>query len=155
MALFDDAWMKGFQEQWNAEPELSGALEKIGFNSVIGYGFPGDATCTGFIAVENGKVVDAGAYDGRELNWDMRADQKNWEKWLAKEVGMTGLGPPFTTASSESLAALSQASSISLGVSSISTGELRVPAYTPTRLLPPYSVLHIRSIDLSASFICV
>ena len=97
MALFDDAWMKGFQEQWNAEPELSGALEKIGFNSVIGYGFPGDDTATGFIAVENGHVVDAGAYDGRELNWDMRADQKNWEKWLAKEVGMTGLGLAFTT----------------------------------------------------------
>ena len=40
MALFDDTWMKGFQEQWNAEPALFGALEKINFNSVIGYGFP-------------------------------------------------------------------------------------------------------------------
>ena len=34
MALFDDAWMKGFQEKWNAEPALAGALEKINFNSV-------------------------------------------------------------------------------------------------------------------------
>ena len=97
MALFDDAWMKAYQEKWNAEPELAGALEKIGFNSVIGYGFPKDDTCTGFIAVENGKVVDAGAYDGRALNWDLRADQKNWEKWLAKGVGMTGLGMAVTT----------------------------------------------------------
>ena len=31
MALFDDAWMKGFQEKWNAEPALAGALEKINF----------------------------------------------------------------------------------------------------------------------------
>jgi putative sterol carrier protein len=97
MALFDDAWMKGFQEKWNAEPALAGALEKIGFNSVIGYGFPDDATCTGYIAVENGTVVDAGTYDGRELSWDLRADQKNWDKWLKKEIGMTGLGLAFTT----------------------------------------------------------
>ena len=45
MALFDDAWMKGFQEQWNAEPALKDALTKIEFSSVIGYGFPGDETC--------------------------------------------------------------------------------------------------------------
>ena len=49
MALFDDAWMKGFQEQWNAEPDLAGALQKINFNSVIGYGFPKEDTCAGFI----------------------------------------------------------------------------------------------------------
>ncbi len=90
MALFDDAWMKGFQEQWNAEPALSGALEKINFNSVIGYGYPGDDTCAGFINVVDGKVTEAGAYDGRDLSWDMRAEQKNWEKWLKKEIGMTG-----------------------------------------------------------------
>ena len=97
MALFDDAWMKGFMEQWNAEPALYEALGNINFSSVIGYGFPKDDTCTGFIAVENGKAVEAGEYDGRELNWDLRAEEKNWNKWLAKEIGMTGLGLAFST----------------------------------------------------------
>jgi len=97
MALFDDAWMKGFQEKWNAEPALKDALAKIDFNSVIGYGYPGDDTCLGFIDVKAGEIVEAGAYDGRELNWDMRAEQKNWEKWLAKTIGMTGLGLAFST----------------------------------------------------------
>jgi len=97
MALFDDAWMKGFQEQWNAEPALHEALAKINFNSTIGYGFPKDDACLGFINVVNGEVTEAGAYDGRALNWDIRAEQKNWEKWLAKGVGMTGLGLAFTT----------------------------------------------------------
>ena len=96
MALFDDAQMKGFQEKWNAEPALACALEKIGFNSVIGYGFPKEATCSGYITVVNGQVTEAGSYDGRELSWDMRAEQKNWEKWLKKEIGMTGLGLAFT-----------------------------------------------------------
>ena len=71
MALFDDAWMKGFQEQWNAEPALKDALAKIDFNSVIGYGFPGDDTCLGYIDVRAGECVEAGAYDGRNLNWDL------------------------------------------------------------------------------------
>ena len=97
MALFDDAWMKSFQEHWNAEPALAGALEKINFNSVIGYGFPKDENCVGYISVENGQVIDAGEYDGRDLSWDMRAEQKNWDKWLNKEIGMTGLGLAFTT----------------------------------------------------------
>jgi len=97
MALFDDEWMKGFQEQWNTAPNLSGALAKINFNSVIGYGYPKDETCLGFINVVDGVVTEAGAYDGRELSWDMRAEQKNWEKWLKKEIGMTGLGLAFTT----------------------------------------------------------
>ncbi|MBT8127815.1 MAG: SCP-2 sterol transfer family protein, partial [Gammaproteobacteria bacterium] len=65
MALFDDAWMKSFQGQWNAEPALKDALAKIEFSSVIGYGYPGDDTCQGFIDVQNGEVVEAGAYDGR------------------------------------------------------------------------------------------
>lgn len=97
MALFDDAWMKKFQEQWNAEPALFEALGKINFNSVIGYGYKGDDQCIGFIAIENGICVDAGEYDNRQLNMDLRADQKNWEKWLKKELGMTGLGLAYAT----------------------------------------------------------
>ncbi len=95
--LFSDEWMKQFQQEWNEEPELSGALEKIAFDSVIGYGFKGDDKPSGFIKVEKGKVTDAGSYDGQELNWDMRADETNWKKWFEKELGMTGLGMAVTT----------------------------------------------------------
>ena len=97
MALFDDARMKSFQEQWNAEPALYEALANINFTSVIGYGFKGDDKAIGFVSIENGQCVDAGTYDDRELNWDLRADQANWEKWLKKELGMTGLGLAYAT----------------------------------------------------------
>lgn len=95
--LFSDEWMKKFQQEWNNEPELSGALEKIEFNSVIGYGFKGDDKASGFIKVENGKVTEAGSYQDQKLSWDMRADNGNWNKWFAKELGMTGLGMAVTT----------------------------------------------------------
>jgi len=93
--LFSDEWMKAYGEEWNNEAELSDALAKINFNSVIGYGFDKDENPIGFIAVENGKVIESGAYDGRKLSWDLRATQENWAKWVKKGIGMAGLGMAY------------------------------------------------------------
>ena len=95
--IFTDEWMKSFQDAWNGEPELSDALAKIDFNTVIGYGFKGDDAAKGFLKIEAGKVTEAGSYDGQELNWDLRADDSNWGKWMQKDLGMTGLGLAVTT----------------------------------------------------------
>ncbi|MDH5784070.1 MAG: SCP-2 sterol transfer family protein [Chromatiales bacterium] len=95
--MFSDEWMKSFAEQWNAEPELSGALEQIGFNSTIGYGFAGDDAPAGVLVIENGKATTAGAYNGESLNWDLRASADNWSGWAAKGVGMMGLGTAYAT----------------------------------------------------------
>ncbi|MGB1108851.1 MAG: SCP-2 sterol transfer family protein [Gammaproteobacteria bacterium] len=94
---FSAEWMAKFKEEWNNEPDLAGALEKIGFNSVIAYGFLGDDAPLGYISVENGQVTDAGAYEGQEVNWDLRASDDNWSKWMAKGIGMMGLGAAYTT----------------------------------------------------------
>jgi len=95
--LFSDEWMKTFMDAWNNEPALAGALAKINFNSVIGYGFQGDAGPTGVITVEDGIVTSAGLYNGEDLSWDIRAKVESWNKWLSKGVGMTGLGMAYTT----------------------------------------------------------
>jgi len=95
--LFSDEWMKSFMEQWNAEPELANALAEIGFNSVIGYGFPDGAQPVGVLTVENGKAVAAGGYNGETLNWDLRATADQWQKWMDKPPGMMGLGTAFAT----------------------------------------------------------
>lgn len=95
--LFSDAWMKSFMQQWNAEPELSDALAQIGFNSVIGYGFPEDGQARGVLTVENGKAVAAGTYAGETLSWDIRASADQWQKWVKDPPGMMKLGMAFTT----------------------------------------------------------
>ncbi len=95
--LFTADWMNGFKDRWNADDELAGALSKIGFNSMIGYGYDGEDTPRGFIRVENGQVVEAGDYAGQELNWDLRATADNWNKWLSKPPGMMGLGMAYTS----------------------------------------------------------
>ncbi|MCU7935686.1 MAG: SCP-2 sterol transfer family protein [Candidatus Thiodiazotropha sp. (ex Dulcina madagascariensis)] len=95
--LFSETWMSEFATHWNAEPELADALSQIGFNSVIGYGFDGDDEPKGVLTVENGKAVSGGVYSGQTLNWDIRASQEQWRKWIAKPPGMMGLGMAFTS----------------------------------------------------------
>lgn len=95
--LFSDEWMKSYMDAWNKEDSLSGELAKIGFCSTIGYGFDGADKPAGYIKVENGKVTSAGSYNGEELNWDLRAKEESWNKWLAKGIGMMGLGAAYTT----------------------------------------------------------
>jgi hypothetical protein len=95
--LFSDEWMQSFKEQWNAEPDLSDALAKISFNSVIGYGFPGEDTPRGVLTIENGKATAGGGYSGQTMNWDLRASAEQWAKWMSNPPGMMGLGAAFTT----------------------------------------------------------
>jgi len=95
--LFSADWMASFLEHWNAESNLVGPLGEIGFNSVIGYGFPGDDQPIGVITIENGQATAAGGYNGQEMNWDIRAAEAQWNKWIAKPPGMMGLGVAFTS----------------------------------------------------------
>ena len=93
--LFSDAWMKSFGEEWNNEAELSDALAKINFESVIGYGFRKDEKPIGVLVIKDGKVTSAGAYNGETMNWDLRASAESWNKWMAKGIGMAGLGMAY------------------------------------------------------------
>ncbi|MCK4706300.1 MAG: SCP-2 sterol transfer family protein [Gammaproteobacteria bacterium] len=95
--MFEEDWMKKFQQAWNAEPGLADALQQINFNSVIAYGFSGADKPVGILTVENGQAVSAGAYNGETVNWDLRASDEHWTKWAKKPPGMMGLGVAYTT----------------------------------------------------------
>ena len=95
--LFSEEWMTRFQEEWNKEPDLADALAKINFTSTIAYGIEGEDQPRGVLVVENGKGVKAAAYNGEELSWDLRASEASWNKWIAKGLGMMGLGMAYTS----------------------------------------------------------
>lgn len=95
--LFSDEWMKAYMQAWNAEPELADALAAINFTSTIAYGFDNQDLPSGVLVIENGLAVKAGAYQGEDLNWDLRANRDSWDKWLNKGIGMMGLGMAYTT----------------------------------------------------------
>ncbi|MBF0611921.1 MAG: SCP-2 sterol transfer family protein [Magnetococcales bacterium] len=97
--LFSADWANGYAQEWNKEPDLSDALAKIDFNSVIGYGFDGEDSPRAVVVVQGGKIVKQGGYDtmkGEKLNWDLRASKDNWLKWIKDEIGMFGLGKAYT-----------------------------------------------------------
>lgn len=92
MELFGADWMSAYQQQWNEAPDVAGALADAGFSTTIGVGFPADPEPKAYVRVEHGRIVYAGAYDGGELQWDMRAHPEQWEKWRDSPPGMVGLG---------------------------------------------------------------
>jgi len=96
MELFDNEWMNKYKDVWNAAPEVSGELAKVGFTTTIGVGYQDQPTAHAYIKVENGVVVHAGLHDGTALDWDMRAKKEQWEKWMNDPPGMMGLGSAVT-----------------------------------------------------------
>jgi putative sterol carrier protein len=96
-ALFSDAWMKELMNAWNNDPEVKDKLAEIGFNSTISCGFKDEENPRGVFVVENGVCVRAGDWNGESPDWDMRADMKDWLKWVQKGIGMMGLGTAYAT----------------------------------------------------------
>lgn len=98
-ALFSADWMKQLQDAWNAEPEVKDKLAEIDFDSVIYCGFKDEENPRGVFVVEKGVCVRAGAWAESDppANWDMRADLKDWLKWVEKGIGMIGMGTAFAT----------------------------------------------------------
>ncbi len=90
--LFSAAWMQELQALWNKDPNVYGPLQKAGFSANIAYGYKSEDLARGLIVIDNGKVIKAGAYDGEELDWDLRADPQSWNTWLQKGFGLASLG---------------------------------------------------------------
>lgn len=94
--LFSADWMNELKDNWNNDPEVKDKLAEINFNSVITCGLKGADQPLGVFVVENGECVRAGAYGGESPDWDMRADRKDWMKWVKDGLGIVGLGTAYT-----------------------------------------------------------
>lgn len=93
--LFSEEWMNELKDHWNNAPEVSEELAKIDFDAIITCGFKGDDKPIGVFIVEKGVCTSAGAYNDETPDWDMRADEKSWMKWVEKPMGMAGLGMAY------------------------------------------------------------
>lgn len=89
--VFSEAWMREYARLWNAEPAMVRELIRQRFNAAIGYGFLDQSKPRGMLWVANGIVKQAGHYDGRELNWDLRAAPADWAQWLGQGFNLSNL----------------------------------------------------------------
>jgi hypothetical protein len=99
--LFSVEWMNALKEKWNSSPQVYVPLQKASFSALIGYGFKGEPRARGMLAIVNGMVLEAGATDDGELDWDLRASPENWAAWIENGFGLTKLGPAIATNSLE------------------------------------------------------
>lgn len=95
--LFSNEWINKLKDAWNAEPEVSGVLEKAGFDTMIGAGFQSEEKPKVFFKVVKGKAVEVGFFSDQKLDWDMRAEKDTWDTWAKEGVGFTGLGVAVAT----------------------------------------------------------
>jgi len=80
--IFSDAWMREYARLWNAEPAMVRELTRHRFSATVGYGFLDQPAPQGLLVVVRGIAEQAGTYDGRELDWDLRAAPLDWTQWL-------------------------------------------------------------------------
>jgi hypothetical protein len=95
--LFSQPWMQQLQTKWNATSSIVDPLQKAGFSARIGYGFKGENSPRGMLVIEHGRVIEAGNFDGGNLDWDLRATPEKWATWIAEGFGLTKLGPAVAT----------------------------------------------------------
>lgn len=95
--LFSNTWMEELGKAWNNEPKITEPLSKAKFSSNIGYGFIGESQPRAVLVIVDGTIARAGDYQGEKLDWDLRADISNWQKWISKGFGLTSLGPAVAT----------------------------------------------------------
>lgn len=90
--LFSEIWMKEFAVLWNADQIITHNLAEQHFDAQIGYGFIDATYATGLLVVTQGRIARTGLYKGQSLDWDIRADIKDWENWLKEGLGVARLG---------------------------------------------------------------
>jgi len=76
---------------WNAEKTMVDELNGQRFSAVVGYGFPDAPAPKSMLVVVRGVVERAGGYDGRELDWDLRAAPMDWLAWLNRGFDLSNL----------------------------------------------------------------
>mgnify|MGYP007132074484 FL=1 len=76
--------MREYARLWNAEAWMVRELTRQHFSAVVGYGFPEEPSPNSMLVVVRGVVERAGRYDGRELDWDLRAAPESWRAWLSE-----------------------------------------------------------------------
>lgn len=94
--MFSGEWMLAFMDSWNQDSQLADELERIGFSSVIAYGFDDEEDPRAVVVVNKGRVVSASPYQGQSVNWDLRASRMQWEAWRKKVPSLMALGLAYT-----------------------------------------------------------
>lgn len=97
--VFSQDWLEHLKDTWNQEDGLAEQLRLAHFNSIVAFGLPDEDSPRAFLTIRDGEVSEVGTCSEDDPDWDLRADQKQWECWLNDPPGLFALGMAFTTRS--------------------------------------------------------
>jgi len=95
--LFSGEWAQAYMDAWNADDEITSSLQRAGFNSVVAFGLPDDATPAFVMKIENGLVTSVNNSSQDEIMWDIRATKDDWISLIVKPPGLMKLGIAYTS----------------------------------------------------------
>jgi len=97
LELFSEEWAKEYMDVWNADLEITTALQKIAFSSVVSFGFENEEEPGFIMVIENGRITSTNKVPSNKAKWDIRATRENWKSMLVTPPGLMKLGIAYTS----------------------------------------------------------
>ena len=95
--MFSDDWAQQYVAAWNANEDITSTLAKVGWSSVVGFGFQDEESPAFVMTISNGKIISTSEVAGADIQWDLRATRENWKAMVAKPPGLMKLGIAYTS----------------------------------------------------------
>lgn len=90
-------WVQAYVDEWNDDASFVETLAEAGFSARVAYGMSDEAGPRAVLKVHNGRVVQAEPMSEKPTDWDLRADNDQWRRWLQEPPGLFALGIAFTS----------------------------------------------------------
>lgn len=97
--VFSTEWLEMLQIEWNRKEGLSSQLRQVGFSSVVAFGLPQEEQPRAYLVIRNGEIDEAKKQSLGLPQWDLRADESQWQSWFSEPPGLLALGMAFTNRS--------------------------------------------------------
>lgn len=97
--VFSAEWLEVLRIEWNRREGLSSQLRQVGFSSVVAFGLPQEEQPRAYLVIRNGEIDEAKKQSSGLPQWDLRADESQWQSWFSEPPGLLALGMAFTNRS--------------------------------------------------------
>lgn len=98
-AVFSTEWLEVLRKEWNRKDGLSGQLRQVGFSSVVAFGVPQEEQPRAYLVIRNGEIDEVKKLASDQPQWDLRAEESQWQSWFSEPPGLLALGMAFTNRS--------------------------------------------------------
>jgi len=98
-AVFSTEWLEVLRKEWNRKDGLSGQLRQVGFSSVVAFGVPQEEQPRAYLVIRNGEIDEVKTLAADRPQWDLRAEESQWQSWFSEPPGLLALGMAFTNRS--------------------------------------------------------